>query len=66
MGALRDPWTTVPALAEIGIRGMTGRHAADVRPETVPRGWSEAMVERHFFPNAAAALDVLRGRASAS
>ena len=59
MGALRDPWTTVPALAAIGIRGVTGRHAADVRPETVPPRWSESMMERHFFPNAAAALDVL-------
>jgi len=59
MGALRDPWTTVPALAEIGIRGVTGRHAADVRPDPVPSRWSEAMMDLHFFPSAAAALEVL-------
>jgi cytosine/adenosine deaminase-related metal-dependent hydrolase len=59
MGALRDPWTTVPALADIGIRGVTGRHAADVRPEPVPPRWSERMMDLHFFPNAAAALEVL-------
>jgi 5-methylthioadenosine/S-adenosylhomocysteine deaminase len=59
MGALRNPWTTVPALAATGIRGVTGRHAADVRPATVPRGWSEAMMERHFFPDAEVALEVL-------
>ena len=44
MGALRNPRTTVAALGEIGIRGVTGRHAADVRPATVPRGWSEQMI----------------------
>jgi 5-methylthioadenosine/S-adenosylhomocysteine deaminase len=59
MGALRDPWTTVPALAEIGIRGVTGRHAADVRPDPVPPRWSERMMDLHFFPNAEAALEVL-------
>jgi len=59
MGALRDPRVTVSALSEIGIRGVTGRHAADVRPPTVPRGWTEAMMERHFFPDAATALEEL-------
>ena len=59
MGALRDPWTTVPALAATGIRGITGRHAADVRPAKVPVGWSDYMMDRHFFPDAAAALEVL-------
>jgi len=59
MGALRDPWTTVPALAEIGIRGVTGRHAADVRPDPVPPRWSDHMMDLHFFPNADAALEVL-------
>jgi cytosine/adenosine deaminase-related metal-dependent hydrolase len=59
MGALRDPRVTVPALSEIGIRGVTGRHAADVRPARVPRGWSEEMMDRHFFADATAALEEL-------
>ena len=59
MGALRDPRITVSALSDVGIRGITGRHAADVRPATVPRGWSEAMMKRHFFPDAATALKEL-------
>ncbi len=59
MGALRDPRVTVPALSELGIRGVTGRHAADVRPAAVPRGWSDEMMDRHFFPDAATALEEL-------
>jgi cytosine/adenosine deaminase-related metal-dependent hydrolase len=59
MGALRDPRITVPALGELGIRGVTGRHAADVRPPRIPRGWSEEMMDRHFFPDAAVALEEL-------
>ena len=59
MGALVDPYATVAALAEVGIRGATGRHAADVKPDPIPDGWTPAMVERHFFPNAAAALETL-------
>jgi cytosine/adenosine deaminase-related metal-dependent hydrolase len=59
MGALNDPRVTVPALAEIGIRGITGRHAADVPPKQVPEGWSPEMVAHHFFPSAAAALEEL-------
>ncbi|HEY7399532.1 MAG TPA: amidohydrolase family protein [Actinomycetota bacterium] len=56
MGALNDPRRTVPVLDEVGIRGITGRHAADVRPDEVPAGWSAAMMDRHFFPDAATAL----------
>jgi 5-methylthioadenosine/S-adenosylhomocysteine deaminase len=59
MGALRDPRITVSALSDLGIRGVTGRHAADVRPTTIPRGWSDQMMDRHFFPDAAAALEEL-------
>jgi cytosine/adenosine deaminase-related metal-dependent hydrolase len=59
MGALNDPRVTVPVLGELGIRGVTGRHAADVKPDPLPEGWSERMVEHHFFPSAAAALDEL-------
>ncbi len=56
MGALNDPRVTVPALAAIGIRGITSRHAADTPPDPIPEGWSPAMVAHHFFPSTAAAL----------
>ena len=59
MGALTDPWATVSELARTGIRGVTGRHAADVRPAATPPGWSESMMDRHFFPDARAALEEL-------
>jgi 5-methylthioadenosine/S-adenosylhomocysteine deaminase len=59
MGALRDPRITVPALGETGIRGVTGRHAADVKPDPIPEGWTRAMVDRHFFPSTRAALEEL-------
>jgi cytosine/adenosine deaminase-related metal-dependent hydrolase len=59
MGAQNDPGVTVRAAAEVGIRGITGRHAADVKPAKLPRGWTEEMVEHHFFPNAEVALEVL-------
>jgi 5-methylthioadenosine/S-adenosylhomocysteine deaminase len=59
MGALNDPRLTVPVLESVGIRGITGRHAADVRPDEPPPGWSAEMMDHHFFPNARAALDEL-------
>jgi 5-methylthioadenosine/S-adenosylhomocysteine deaminase len=59
MGAINDPRITVPALADVGIRAVTGRHAADTIPAFVPERWSESMIERHFFPSARAALDEL-------
>jgi cytosine/adenosine deaminase-related metal-dependent hydrolase len=59
MGALNDPRITAPVLGEIGIRGVTGRHAADVRPDPIPEGWSARMVDHHFFPSADAALEEL-------
>jgi cytosine/adenosine deaminase-related metal-dependent hydrolase len=59
MGAQNDPGVTMRAAAETGIRGITGRHAADVKPERIPSGWSEEMIEHHFFPNHEVALDVL-------
>jgi 5-methylthioadenosine/S-adenosylhomocysteine deaminase len=59
MGALTDPRATVPELARTGIRGVTGRHAADLRPAATPPGWSPAMMDRHFFPDARAALEEL-------
>ena len=59
MGAQNDPGITVRALIEAGIRGITGRHAADVKPAAIPPGWSEEMVEHHFFANSEVALDTL-------
>jgi cytosine/adenosine deaminase-related metal-dependent hydrolase len=59
MGALTDPRATVAELARTGIRGVTGRHAADTRPAAPPAGWSPAMMDRHFFPDARTALEEL-------
>lgn len=59
MGSQHDAGITVRAAAETGIRGITGRHAADVRPDVLPDGWTEEMADHHFFPNAGEALDVL-------
>jgi 5-methylthioadenosine/S-adenosylhomocysteine deaminase len=59
MGAQNDPGVTVKAAAEVGIRGITGRHAADTPPPELPRGWTEEMVEHHFFPSTEVALEVL-------
>ena len=59
MGAQNDPGVTARAAGEMGIRGITGRHAADNKPAEIPRGWSEEMVEHHFFPDARTALEVL-------
>lgn len=59
MGAQNDPAGTVGAMEQSGIRGVTGRHAADTIPEKLPRGWTAAMVAHHFFPSASAALEVL-------
>jgi cytosine/adenosine deaminase-related metal-dependent hydrolase len=56
MGALNDPHVTVPILADVGIRAVTGRHAADVKPDPLPSGWSPKMVDHHFFPSATEAL----------
>ena len=59
MGAQNDAGVTARAAAEAGIRGIVGRHAADVKPAELPPGWTPEMVEHHFFPNAEAALEVL-------
>lgn len=56
MGAQNDPAVTVRAVDEIGIRGITGRHAADNPPQEIPAGWSEDMVAHHFFPDTETAL----------
>ena len=59
MGSQYDPGITVEAMKETGMRGITGRHAADNPPDVLPRGWSEEMAKHHFFPNAEVALDEL-------
>ena len=59
MGAQNDAGVTAKAAAQIGIRGIVGRHAADRRPEEIPEGWSEEMMDHHFFPNHQAALAAL-------
>lgn len=59
MGAQNDPGITARAAGEIGIRGIVGRHAADNKPERIPDGWSEGMIEHHFFPDHVTALETL-------
>ncbi|MCZ7589880.1 MAG: amidohydrolase family protein [Gaiella sp.] len=59
MGSQHDAGITVRAAAEVGIRGVTGRHAADTKPAEIPPGWTDEMVEHHFFPSAEVALEVL-------
>lgn len=60
MGAQNDVGVTIRAIDKVGIRGITGRHAADNPPEQLPKGWTPEMVAHHFFPNAEAAVDALR------
>ena len=59
MGSQYDPGITVRAMEKTGIRGVTGRHAADNPPAELPRGWTQEMVRHHFFPDAATALKEL-------
>lgn len=59
MGAQNDAGVTAKAAAQIGIRGIVARHAADQRPVEAPPGWSEKMMDHHFFPNHEAALEAL-------
>jgi 5-methylthioadenosine/S-adenosylhomocysteine deaminase len=59
MGAQNDPAGTVRALEQSGIRGITGRHAADNRPLSPPANWSEEMMRHHFFSGPEAALAAL-------
>ncbi len=50
MGSQYDPGIIVRAMEKTGIRGITGRHAADNPPSERPPGWTEEMVKHHFFP----------------
>lgn len=60
MGSQYDPGITVRAMQQTGIRGITGRHAADNPPRVLPRGWDDQMVRHHFFENSNAALKELQ------
>ena len=59
MGSQYDPGITVKTMEQTGIRGITGRHAADNPPEEYPRGWTDEMVEHHFYATADEALNEL-------
>lgn len=59
MGSQYDPGIVIRAMEPTGIRGITGRHAADNRPAELPKGWTEEMADHHFFPDAQTALKVL-------
>jgi 5-methylthioadenosine/S-adenosylhomocysteine deaminase len=59
MGCQNDTGVAVRVCERVGIRGILGRHAADVRPKEIPRGWSDEMMDHHFFKDAASALVVL-------
>ena len=56
MGAHNDVAGVVGAIEGVGMRGITGRHAADVRPAVAPQGWTEEMIAHHYFPDSRTAL----------
>lgn len=57
MGAQsEDPGATVRAIDQVGLRAITGRHAADRPPEKLPAHWTTEMIARHFFPSTETAL----------
>lgn len=60
MGSQYDPGITLRAMEKTGIRGITGRHAADNPPDKAPGNWTSAMVKHHFFADAQTALRELR------
>lgn len=59
MGAQNDAGLTARVVERVGIRGVVARHAADVRPTQAPPGWSETMMDHHFFPDHKVALEAL-------
>jgi len=59
MGSQYDPGIVVRAVEKTGMRGITGRHAADNPPAERPPGWTEEMMHHHFFKDTATALKVL-------
>lgn len=65
MGAQNDVAGVVQAIDKVGMRGITGRHACDVRPAQIPDGWTEEMMAHHFFPDAKVALAELKATVEA-
>ena len=59
MGTQNDVGNTIKAIARAGFRCVTGRHAADVKPDQLPEHWTQEMIDHHFFPNHNVALDEL-------
>ncbi|WP_148573297.1 amidohydrolase family protein [Nocardioides caldifontis] len=59
MGAQNDAGLTAQTAGTLGIRGVVARHAADQMPSEIPPGWSQEMLEHHFFPNHEVALEAL-------
>ncbi len=59
MGTQNDVGNTVKAIEQAGFRCVTGRHAADVKPEQLPDHWTQEMIDHHFFPNHKVALEEL-------
>jgi 5-methylthioadenosine/S-adenosylhomocysteine deaminase len=61
MGAQNDPRQFALAVERLGLRGITGRHAADRPPAELPAWWTPEMVHHHFYADADEALRALRG-----
>jgi len=55
----QDIGHVIDAIGQVGIRGVTGRHCADRIPKTIPAHWTREFMEKHFFADAATALDCL-------
>ena len=59
MGTQNDVGNTVEAITQAGFRCVTGRHAADVKPDQLPEHWTKEMIDHHFFQDHNVALDEL-------
>lgn len=59
MGAHNGVAGVVQAIDTAGMRGITGRHAADVRPSSGLERWTEEMIAHHYFPGTKEALRAL-------
>jgi cytosine/adenosine deaminase-related metal-dependent hydrolase len=59
MGAEVDPAPVVRAVEQLGIRGITGRNAADIKPAEIPPFWTEETVRRHYCDSTEEALRLL-------
>ncbi len=59
MGAEENPEPVALGIERIGIRGITGRNAADTKPDEIPPFWTEETIRRHYFGSTEEALRVL-------